>query len=80
MLLLQERHACRLYAKSGRGMKLEAQVGWCTGWIETPQADIVVFSLNIQMHSHMDPAIRLDILQQALAELGLYPKAEQEGK
>jgi len=24
----------------------------------------------------MDPAIRLKILQQALAELGLYPKAE----
>ena len=51
-----------------------------TGWIETPQADIVAFSLNMQMQNHMKPAIRLDILQQALAELGLYPKADQEGK
>jgi len=30
----------------------------------------------MQMQSNMDPAIRLKILQQALAELGLYPKAE----
>lgn len=51
-----------------------------TGWIETPQADIVAFSLNMQMQNGMNPAIRLEILQQALAELGLYPKAEQEGK
>lgn len=76
MLLLQERQAYRLYAKSGWGMDVEPQVGWLTGWIETPQDEIVAFSLNMQMQSNMDPAIRLEILQQALAELGLYPKAE----
>lgn len=76
MLLLQERQAYRLYAKSGWGMDVEPQVGWLTGWIETPQDEIVAFSLNMQMQSNMDPAIRLKILQQALAELGLYPKAE----
>ncbi|APX61478.1 OXA-134 family carbapenem-hydrolyzing class D beta-lactamase [Acinetobacter schindleri] len=76
MLLLQERQAYRLYAKSGWGMDVEPQVGWLTGWVETPQDEIVAFSLNMQMQSNMDPAIRLKILQQALAELGLYPKAE----
>ncbi|WP_216940475.1 OXA-134 family carbapenem-hydrolyzing class D beta-lactamase [Acinetobacter sp. BY419] len=76
MLLLQERQAYRLYAKSGWGMDVEPQVGWLTGWIETPQAEIVAFSLNMQMQRNMDPAIRLEILQQALAELGLYPEAE----
>lgn len=76
MLLLQERQAYRLYAKSGWGMDVEPQVGWLTGWVETPQAEIVSFSLNMQMQNGMDPAIRLEILQQALAELGLYPKAE----
>lgn len=76
MLLLQEQQAYRLYAKSGWGMDVEPQVGWLTGWIETPQDEIVAFSLNMQMQSNMDPAIRLEILQQALAELGLYPKAE----
>ena len=76
MLLLQERQAYRLYAKSGWGMDVEPQVGWLTGWIETPQDEIVAFSLNMQMQSNMDPAIRLKILQQALAELRLYPKAE----
>lgn len=76
MLLLQERQDYRLYAKSGWGMEVEPQVGWLTGWIETPQDEIVAFSLNMQMQSNMDPAIRLKILQQALAELGLYPKAE----
>lgn len=76
MLMLQERQAYRLYAKSGWGMEVEPQVGWLTGWIETPQDEIVAFSLNMQMQSNMDPAIRLKILQQALAELGLYPKAE----
>ncbi|ENW28955.1 hypothetical protein F923_02581 [Acinetobacter lwoffii NIPH 478] len=76
MLLLQERQAYRLYAKSGWGMDVEPQVGWLTGWVETPQAEIVAFSLNMQMRNGMDPAIRLEILQQALAELGLYPKAE----
>lgn len=76
MLLLQEQQAYRLYAKSGWGMDVEPQVGWLTGWIETPQDEIVAFSLNMQMQSNMDPAIRLKILQQALAELGLYPKAE----
>ncbi|WP_436917909.1 OXA-134 family carbapenem-hydrolyzing class D beta-lactamase [Acinetobacter schindleri] len=76
MLLLQERQAYRLYAKSGWGMDVEPQVGWLTGWIETPQDEIVAFSLNMQMQSNMDPAIRLKILQQALAKLGLYPKAE----
>ena len=76
MLLLQERQAYRLYAKSGWGMDVEPQVGWLIGWIETPQDEIVAFSLNMQMQSNMDPAIRLKILQQALAELGLYPKAE----
>ncbi|EIM38779.1 beta-lactamase OXA-23 [Acinetobacter sp. HA] len=77
MLLLQERQDYRLYAKSGWGMDVEPQVGWLTGWIETPQDEIVAFSLNMQMQSNMDPAIRLKILQQALAELGLYPKAEE---
>ncbi|WP_441373677.1 OXA-134 family carbapenem-hydrolyzing class D beta-lactamase [Acinetobacter lwoffii] len=76
MLFLQERKAYRLYVKSGWGMDVEPQVGWLTGWVETPQAEIVVFSLNMQMRNGMDPAIRLEILQQALAELGLYPKAE----
>lgn len=76
MLLLQEQQAYRLYAKSGWGMDVEPQVGWLNGWIETPQDEIVAFSLNMQMQSNMDPAIRLEILQQALAELGLYPKAE----
>ncbi len=76
MLLLQERKAYRLYAKSGWGMDVEPQVGWLTGWVETPQAEIVAFSLNMQMRNGIDPAIRLEILQQALAELGLYPKAE----
>lgn len=76
MLLLQERQAYRLYAKSGWGMDVEPQVGWLAGWVETPQDEIVAFSLNMQMQSNMDPAIRLKILQQALAELGLYPKAE----
>ncbi|WP_216937720.1 OXA-134 family carbapenem-hydrolyzing class D beta-lactamase [Acinetobacter sp. BY484] len=76
MLLLQERQPYRLYAKSGWGMDVEPQVGWLTGWIETPQAEIVAFSLNMQMQRNMDPAIRLEILQQALAELGLYPEAE----
>ena len=75
MLLLQQRQGYRLYAKSGWGMDLEPQVGWLTGWIETPQAEIVAFSLNMQMHNSTNPAIRLEILQQALAELGLYPKA-----
>jgi len=76
MLLLQERKAYRLYVKSGWGMDVEPQVGWLTGWVETPQSEIVAFSLNMQMRNGMDPAIRLEILQQALAELGLYPKAE----
>ena len=76
MLFLQERKAYRLYVKSGWGMDVEPQVGWLTGWVETPQAEIVAFSLNMQMRNGMDPAIRLEILQQALAELGLYPKAE----
>nr|WP_063862731.1 OXA-134 family carbapenem-hydrolyzing class D beta-lactamase OXA-361 [Acinetobacter lwoffii]AHA11124.1 beta-lactamase OXA-361 [Acinetobacter lwoffii] len=76
MLLLQEQQAYRLYAKSGWGMDVEPQVGWLTGWVKTPQAEIVAFSLNMQMRNGMDPAIRLEILQQALAELGLYPKAE----
>lgn len=76
MLLLQEQQAYRLYAKSGWGMDVEPQVGWLTGWVKTPQAEIVAFSLNMQMRNGMDPAIRLDILQQTLAELGLYPKAE----
>lgn len=75
MLLLQQRQDYRLYAKSGWGMDLEPQVGWLTGWIETPQAEIVAFSLNMQMHNSTNPAIRLEILQKALAELGLYPKA-----
>ncbi|MEK5744754.1 penicillin-binding transpeptidase domain-containing protein, partial [Acinetobacter variabilis] len=51
MLLLQERQAYRLYAKSGWGMDVEPQVGWLTGWIETPQDEIVAFSLNMQMQS-----------------------------
>ncbi|WP_168370988.1 OXA-134 family carbapenem-hydrolyzing class D beta-lactamase OXA-915 [Acinetobacter lwoffii] len=76
MLFLQERKAYRLYVKSGWGMDVEPQVGWLTGWVETPQAEIVTFSLNMQMQNGIDPAIRLEILQQALAELGLYPKAE----
>ena len=76
MLLLQEQQAYRLYAKSGWGMDVEPQVGWLTGWVKTPQSEIVAFSLNMQMRNGMDPAIRLEILQQALAELGLYPKAE----
>ena len=76
MLFLQERKAYRLYVKSGWGMDVEPQVGWLTGWVKTPQAEIVAFSLNMQMRNGMDPAIRLEILQQALAELGLYPKAE----
>lgn len=76
MLFLQERKAYRLYVKSGWGMDVEPQVGWLTGWVETPQAEIVAFSLNMQMQNGIDPAIRLEILQQALAELGLYPKAE----
>ncbi|MEQ1070566.1 Beta-lactamase [Acinetobacter lwoffii] len=76
MLFLQERKAYRLYVKSGWGMDVEPQVGWLTGWVETPQAEIVAFSLNMQMRNGIDPAIRLEILQQALAELGLYPKAE----
>lgn len=76
MLFLQERKAYRLYVKSGWGMDVEPQVGWLSGWVETPQAEIVAFSLNMQMRNGMDPAIRLEILQQALAELGLYPKAE----
>src|SRR5690606_14278147 len=33
MLLLQERQAYRLYAKSGRDMELEAQVGW-RNWLD----------------------------------------------
>ncbi|MBD8010369.1 MULTISPECIES: OXA-134 family carbapenem-hydrolyzing class D beta-lactamase [Acinetobacter] len=80
MLLLQERQAYRLYAKSGWGMDVEPQVGWLTGWVETPQGEIVAFSLNMQMQTNMNPAIRLEILQQALGELGLYPKAEQQSK
>lgn len=76
MLFLQERKAYRLYVKSGWGMDVEPQVGWLTGWVETPQAEIVAFSLNMQMQNGIDPAIRLEILQQALAELGLYPKDE----
>ncbi|EEY88574.1 putative beta-lactamase OXA-10 [Acinetobacter lwoffii SH145] len=80
MLLLQERQAYRLYAKSGWGMDVEPQVGWLTGWVETPQAEIVAFSLNMQMQTNMNPAIRLEILQQALGELGLYPKVGQQSK
>ena len=80
MLFLQERKAYRLYVKSGWGMDVEPQVGWLTGWVETPQGEIVAFSLNMQMQTNMNPAIRLEILQQALGELGLYPKAEQQSK
>ena len=79
MLLLQERQAYRLYAKSGWGMDVEPQVGWLTGWSKSLRGNRGIF-LNMQMQTNMNPAIRLEILQQALGELGLYPKAEQQSK
>ncbi len=36
---------------------VEPQVGWLTGWVETPQAEIVAFSLNMQMRNGMDLVI-----------------------
>ncbi|WP_266096168.1 OXA-286 family carbapenem-hydrolyzing class D beta-lactamase [Acinetobacter sp. Tr-809] len=71
MLLVDEVHGTKLYAKSGWGMDVSPQVGWWTGWVEQPNGKITAFSLNMQMSQPQHADARKAIVYQALQQLGI---------
>ncbi len=52
-------------------MDVQPQVGWYTGWVEQPNGKITAFSLNLEMKPKMSGAVRTQIAQVALQQLGL---------
>lgn len=71
MLLVETVNGSKVYAKTGWGMDVQPQVGWYTGWVEQPNGKITAFSLNLEMKAKMSGAVRTQIAQVALQQLGL---------
>jgi len=71
MLLVDEVHGTKIYAKSGWGMDVSPQVGWWTGWIEQANGKITAFSLNMEMSRPEHTEARKAIVYQALQQLDL---------
>lgn len=72
MLYIESRGDAKLYAKSGWGMDVEPQVGWCTGWVDDGHGKITAFSLNLQMAAGDDVAERKQLTLDVLDKLGVF--------
>lgn len=71
MLLIKEVNGSKIYAKSGWGMDVTAQVGWLTGWVEQANGKKIPFSLNLEMKEGMSGSIRNEITYKSLENLGI---------
>lgn len=73
MLLVENIHGTKIYAKSGWGMDVAPQVGWWTGWVEQPNGKVTAFALNMEMSRSQHAGARKEIVYAALRQLQLLP-------
>jgi beta-lactamase class D len=59
-----------LWAKTGWATKINPQVGWYVGYVETPK-DVWIFALNMETHSEKDLPLRQDLVLDALRSKGI---------
>ncbi|MCU0953813.1 MAG: class D beta-lactamase [Hyphomicrobium sp.] len=71
MLLQEERHGRRLYAKTGWQRSASPQIGWWVGWVEGNDR-IDTFALNVDLASESELGKRQEIGRAILGRLGLF--------
>ena len=62
----------KLYAKTGWAARIQKQIGWYVGFVETP-GDIWIFALNIDIKKPEDTDARISISRQILNKEGIFP-------
>ncbi|GAP43087.1 beta-lactamase class D [Lentimicrobium saccharophilum] len=62
----------RLYAKTGWAARIQKQVGWYVGVVETPE-EIWIFALNIDIRQTADLDARVTISRTILDKEGIFP-------
>ncbi len=62
----------RLHAKTGWAARIQKQVGWYVGFVETPD-DTWIFALNIDIRKPEDVDARISISRQILNKEGIFP-------
>lgn len=61
-----------LYAKTGWAARIQNQIGWYVGFVETP-GDIWIFAMNIDIKKPEDIDARISISRQILNKEGIFP-------
>lgn len=59
-----------LCAKTGWAVRVDDQIGWYVGWLET-RDDVWFFAMNMDINNDADARFRKDLTIQALQSLGL---------
>lgn len=68
LMLVEKKDAHTLYAKTGWAARMNPQIGWYVGYVETAR-DTWLFALNLDIASPADLEHRKKLLYAALAEL-----------
>lgn len=72
LMLADSADGRRLYAKTGWAARVEHQVGWYTGYVETPD-NTWIFALNIDIGKEADLSARIVITRKILDLTGIFP-------
>jgi len=73
MMLTDSTAGCRLFAKTGWAARVRHQVGWYTGFVETP-GNTWVFAINIDIEKEEDLSGRIGITRKILDLEGIFPE------
>lgn len=70
--LAEQTDQYKLYAKTGWANRMQPQIGWYIGYIETPE-NSWVFATNISLRTDSDLALRQQLTKAALTAVGIIP-------
>ncbi|SMF93783.1 beta-lactamase class D [Methylomagnum ishizawai] len=65
----------KLYAKTGWAARMQPQVGWYVGYVET-LSEVWLFALNMNIHGEQDLPLRQKITREVLAAKGILKKPD----
>ncbi len=70
IMMVEEKPAFKMFAKTGWGTKVKPQVGWHVGYIETSD-DVWFFALNLETRDERDLPLRQKLTMEALQIMGI---------
>lgn len=65
LMLTDSTESYKVYSKTGWAMRIERQIGWLVGFVETKD-NTYIFALNFDMHKDSDAKYRKDIVYDIL--------------